>query len=824
MSSLPILRRRRERRLDHQQQAESRRLRAFLTSGSLLVITLALTIIGAAFGYASLTTSLPAAELLRPLLDAPNGSLLQPTRIYDRSGQHLLTVLAQEDAPRTYIPLNPQAAEHLPDTLIRATLALTEPNFRNSPGYTLSGLGDPELHPTLAQTLTANYLLWDEAPTLRRALRERLLAAQVIHRFGPEKILEWYLNTANYGHYAYGAQAGAQLYFNKPASQLNLAEAAMLAAVSQAPAINPLDAPQVAKQRQRETLDLMLAQGSITTEEHQTALTTTLPLQPYQPPKQVAPAFVALALEQLANRVDRARIESGGMRIITTLDYDLQLRTSCAVQTQVTRLTGQNTAPCPGAEALPPLPPGLDVRDAIASAVVLDPQSGQVLAAVGESRIGEEAPFFAGHRPGTLLTPFLYLAGFTRSLGPASLVWDIPAEGSALRNPDGKFHGPIRLRAALVNDYLAPAEQVFARMGAPLVAQTMRPFGFDIPASNAKDLLDSETRFSVFDLAQAYGVFAAQGARISSNPSTVLRVEGSDYRAYLDFSQPQAEQVVSPQLAYLVTDMLGRPNPVEIGIPAAVKTGQSLDGGELWAAGYTPNRVAVVWIADGRSGSAAGLWSAIMQAASRGLAPEGWKLPSGVLRLKVCDPSGMLPGPACPNLADEVFLEGFEPTQPDNLYEVYSVNRETGLLATVFTAPQLLEQRVYMRVPPEAQEWATSAQLPKPPGAYDTIQQPPTDPNMHITSPAMFATLRGKVSIQGTVAVDDLAYYRLQYGQGLNPQSWSQIGVDSQTPLSEDTLAEWDTTGLSGLYALQLLVVHTDNSITTATVMVTIKN
>jgi membrane peptidoglycan carboxypeptidase len=455
---------------------------------------------------------------------------------------------------------------------------------------------------------------------------------------------------------------------------------------------------------------------------------------------------------------------------------------------------------------------------------VLDPQSGQVLAAVGESRIGEEAPFFAGHRPGTLLTPFLYLAGFTRSLGPASLVWDIPADGSTLRNPDGKFHGPIRLRAALVNDYLAPAEQVFARMGAPLVAQTMRPFGFDIPASNAKDLLDSETRFSVFDLAQAYGVFAAQGAHISSDPSTVLRVEGSDYRAYLDFSQPQAEQVVSPQLAYLVTDMLGRPNPVEIGIPAAVKTGQSLDGGELWAAGYTPNRVAVVWIADGRSGSAAGLWSAIMQAASRGLAPEGWKLPSGVLRLKVCDPSGMLPGPACPNLADEVFLEGFEPTQPDNLYEVYSVNRETGLLATVFTAPQLLEQRVYMRVPPEAQEWATTAQLPKPPGAYDTIQQPPTDPNMHITSPAMFATLRGKVTIQGTVAVNDLAYYRLQYGQGLNPQNWSQIGADSQASISEDTLAEWDTSGLSGLYALQLLVVHTDNSITTATVMVTIKN
>ena len=832
MSSLPILRRRRERRLNDRQQAENRFSRAFLISGLVLVILLAVTIIGGAFGYSALTVNLPSAELLPALLDAPNGSLLQPTRIYDRTGEHLLAVLAQADAPRAYLSIDPNNLEHLPNTLVRATLTVTDPDFLTGPGYSLGGLTNLDVHPTLAQTLVANFLLWDETPGLQRALRERILAGQITTRFGRNKILEWYLNTANYGHFAYGADAAARLYFNKPAAQLNLAESALLAAVSAAPAINPLDAPQAARQNQQKALDQMLALGLLSADEYKIARATTLTFQQAQPVKQVAPAFVSLALEQLASRVDRARIESGGMRVITTLDYSLQLRATCAVQTQLARLSSASIDACAGAESLPALPPGLETDNVSGSAVVIDPHSGQILAAVGETRDGQESPFFTVHRPGTLLTPFLYLAAFTRSLGPASLVWDIPLQGTfpaantVFQNPDGKFHGPIRLRAALANDYLVPAAQVFTQMGAPLVAQTMRPFGFDIPASTANDLLDGPTRFSLFDIAEAYGIFATQGAHIgiAGGPSAVLRVEGSDYRAYLDFSAPQAAQVVGPQLAYLITDILGRPNPFEIGIPAAAKAGQTLDGRETWTAGYTPHRVAVVWLEGGKGGAAAGLWTAIMQAASRGQTPDGWKLPDGVLRLKVCDPSGMLPSAACPNLADEVFLEGFQPNQVDSLYESFTVNRETGLLATVFTSPQLLEQRVYMRVPPEAQAWAASGQLNKPPTAYDTIQQPPIDPNAHITAPAMFATLKGKVRIQGTVSADNLSYYRLQYGQGLNPQTWSQIGSDNKLPLNEDTLATWDTSGLNGLYALQLLVVHGDNSITTATVVVTVKN
>lgn len=843
MSSLPILRRRRERRLTDRQRSESRLTRGFLAAGLVLAILLAALIIGGAFAYASLTADLPAIDLLPALLEPPNGSLLQPSRIYDRSGEHLLAVLAPHDAPRNYVSLASTAPEHIPDTLVRATLALAEPDFYTSPGYTLNGLANPGEHATLAEFLAANLLLWDEKPDLRRALRERLLAAQITTRFGRDKVIEWYLNSANYGHFAYGADAAARLYFSKPVSQINLAEAALLAAVSQAPAINPLDAPQAAIQRQQQTLDRMQSLGLISAQETSLARFVPLNFQAVVPPEELAPAFTALALAQLGSRVDRARIETGGMRVITTLDYDLQLQAACAVKTQARRLAGQQNIPlCSGAGSLPSLPPGGSIADAAASVVVIDPQSGQILTAVGETRQGQESAFLTVHRPGTLLTPFLYLAGFTRGLGPASLVWDIPSADSSIQNRDGKFHGPIRLRTALTGDYLVPAAQVFAQMGAPLVGQIMRPFGFDLAAASAKDLLDSQTRFSLLEVAEAYGIFAAQGVRLGQAfggtdalvPSAVLRVEGSDRRVYLDFSQAQSAQVVSAQLAYLITDTLSRPNPFEIGIPAAARGAQTLDGQEAWAVGYTPHRVAVTWAGSGQSltpdaaaalsRASAGLWSALMESASRNVAPDDWPQPSGVLRLQVCDPSGMLPSSACPNLVSEVFLDGYQPTQADTLYQTYAVNRESGLLATVFTSPQLVEQRTYMNVPPEAQEWTKAAHVAAPPSTYDTIQAPPPDPNVHLTTPAMFAELKGKIAISGSARGERFSYYRLQYGQGLNPQTWVQIGADGKIPVTEATLAEWDTGSLNGLYALQLLLVHTDNSIATATVAVVLKN
>ena len=212
-----------------------------------------------------------------------------------------------------------------------------------------------------------------------------------------------------------------------------------------------------------------------------------------------------------------------------------------------------------------------------------------------------------------------------------------------------------------------------------------------------------------------------------------------------------------------------------------------------------------------------------MQIASKRPAREGWSLPADVTVINVCDPSGMLPTPECPNFVSEVFLNGNEPIQGDNMYRKFSINRETGLLATVFTLPQLIEDRVYLVVPPEARSWAETAGLAVPPAAYDVIQAPPINYDVNITSPELFAEVSGNVEIKGTAAGEDFVSYRILVGQGLNPQEWIQIAESDKSAVIAP-LAEWDTSELSGLYAVQLQVVRSDQRVDTAIIQVTISN
>jgi len=211
-----------------------------------------------------------------------------------------------------------------------------------------------------------------------------------------------------------------------------------------------------------------------------------------------------------------------------------------------------------------------------------------------------------------------------------------------------------------------------------------------------------------------------------------------------------------------------------------------------------------------------------MQIASQNLPPDGWTLPADVSVINVCDPSGMLPTAECPNLVSEVFLNGNEPVQADNMFRTYSINRETSLLATVFTLPQLIEDRVYFVVPSEARSWAEGAGLAIPPANYDVIQAPQINPDVNISSPDLFSEVSGNVEIKGTSTGDNFASYRVLVGQGLNPRQWIQV-AEGNTALNNDVLATWNTKGLSGLYAIQLQVVRSDQKVDTAILQVTVK-
>ena len=834
-----IVRSRRAHRVDQHSARDTFFRMGGVGFGILISFLLAFLILFAALAYADLTRGLPNVDLLPVLLNPPDGLLLQPTRVYDRSGKHLLLTFAPNDAMRHYLPLNPQSPQHLPDFLAKATVAIEDPDYWNHGGYLLSGWQDPESHPSIAQKLVSGLLLYNEPPSIKRALRERILADQITAKYGRTQILEWYLNSADYGNEAFGADAAAQQYFGKSASELNPMESAELAAAGQTPGLNPFDAQALALQRGQQTIQLMKALGVISNNEATKALAQNpTPLPP--PPNvggskeegNVAPAFIHLVIHQLDQQFTRDRIERGGLTIITTLDYDLQQQASCTTLAYAAQLAGAAipSTPCTTAGLLPSLPtdssPGADSSTA---ALIFDPQSGQVLAAVGETLRGQETAFLTAHDPGSLMTPFIYLTGFTRGLSPASLVWDIPSSSNT-KNPDGSFHGPVRIRTALVNDYLVPAQTIAGQMGSDAINRTEASFGIE------------PGQITLLDIASAYGIFAAQGVRYGQpGPSTVLRVEGLDHSLWLDLTDPQAQPIVTPPLAYMMNNVLsdeparwpslGHPNNLEIGRPIGAKIGQTDSGLDSWTVGYTPAMLVAVWTGTHSPNSArlapqlsTGLWHALMYTASQSLPADGWSIPAGVTTMEVCDPSGLLPTRDCPSIVDEIFLNGNEPVQSDNLFRSYEVNHETGFLATVFTPPQLIEDKVFMVIPPEALAWAKSANIPLAPMSYDAIQAGQINPDVNITAPAMFSELSGQVQFKGTASGADFDHYRILVGQGLNPKEWIQVGNDSTTPIENGTLATWDTSSLNGLYAVQLQVIRTDQRVDTAVTQVTITN
>ena len=835
-STLPILRARRERRLAKQRANDFRSRNAFLGVGMFISLLFAALIITVAFNYVSLTRDLPSIETLPSLLNPPDGLLLQPTRIYDRTGENILFTFAPNDSPRRYIAISDTNPQYLPKSLTNAVLATSDPDFWDHAGYSLTTITNYQVHPTLAQKLVYDLLLFNEPPSFRRALRERILAAQITAEYGQTQILEWYLNSANFGRYAFGAETASQLYFGKSATELSTTESAILAAVSDSPSLNPYDAPQTALERGRETIRLMQAQRLLSEEATLNALEES-PFFQTPPPStpQPAAAFTNLLLSQLDSQFPRARIERGGLTIISTLDFDLQKQSSCVTAFYAARLAGlpDPVIECQALRFLPALPPEITLADSSASAVITDPRTGQVLAVVGETFQAQEAPLITAHKPGSVLDTFVYLTGFTRGLSPASLLWDIPGR-TDIQNFDGQYHGPIRLRIALANDYPAPTAQVLAQMGVENVDKITRSFG----------LSRDDEELSLVYAAGAYGVFAQQGVYFGQQvdetfgPVTILKIEGNDGSLWLDWGTPQAKPVVTPGLSYLMNhalsdesarlDTLQSSGVLDVDRPAAVKLGQTEDELDMWAIGYSPSRVVAVWVGAHEEGNLsprvpAVLWNALMQIAAQDLPHDGWPVPADVSVINVCDPSGMLPTADCPNLVSEVFLNGNEPVQPDTMYRRYAINRETGFLATVFTLPQLIEDRVYFVVPSDARSWAESAGLEIPPTTYDVIQSPQVNPDVNITSPELFAEVTEEVQISGTAAGENFVSYRLLAGQGLNPQEWIQIAEGSE-PVTDDLLAEWNTSGLSGLYAVQLQVVRSDQRVDSAVIQVTVSN
>ena len=831
---------------------------------SIVLVLLAVVLVAAGFLYARVTAGLPSLDVLPVMLNPVDGELLQPTTITDRSGETVLLTLENPGIERRYLAVNPEKTDHFNPQLVRAVVANLDPTFWENPGYSLQDWSNPE-PATIAERLASELLLWQEPDSTTRAVRMRLLAAQLVSRYGRTQVLEWYLNSAWFGHLAVGAESASQLYLQKSALDLDLAESALLAVLIEAPALNPLDAPSTALEMQRQLLAEMAQSQTITLDEFSTALREELNLRAsISEPASQAPAFTRRLLQSLESQFGQNRLQRGGLVVRSSLDLDLQRQFICTARTQLIRLQGETASgyaydgeECETALLLPTQSfASLDTANLAAAGVVLDPKTGEVLVYVEPTtKTGEMKPD-SGYEPGSLLTPFAALAGFARGVSPASLQWDVPPEialaAFEYKNPDVAYHGAVSLRSAIANDYLVAIMDELNQAGvynAWYLASTLGLTSLS-EGEEPADILFGGAPTSLLDMAAAYGTLANSGISAGTlddasgrvTPSLVIAVESTSGRVVFDHTAAKGSSVLSRPLAYLINHVLsdenarwpslGYPNPLEIGQTAAAKTGVIASRQQVWTVGYTPERLVLVWLGNTAADQpqsldplmAAGLWHALIKHATAGLTNPGWPVPEGVSTLEVCVPSGMLPSVDCPSTMLEVFVSGNEPTQPDTLYERIKVNRETGQRATVFTDPALIEEQLFINVPAKAHDWAVDAGLAVAPTGYDAISTSPADPQVQITSPAIFSPVGGEVVVKGVAAGDDFASYTVQVGEGINPDSWLQIGTGGKAVTAEGELASWDTTGLDGLYAIRLTVVAQDQSVRSATIQVTVDN
>jgi len=856
--TLPLILTIRNRKL-RRQKTQQRAAAGWRGTGRVLAAVLSLVAgVAALLGgwqYAQITRDLPSIESLPFLLDRQNGTLLQPTRLYDRTGETLLQTLEVPGVQRRFLSADLNEEEHFSPHLLRLTVAVLEPGFWKSAGFSLAAWQRTEPQ-TIAERLVDDLLLNGEPRSLQQAARMRILAGQATALFSRTQILEWYLNSASYGHQIYGAENAARFYLGKTAQDLTLAESALLVTVAGSPALNPADAPAAALELQRELLISLQQKGMINAVEMDAALAEKVTFaRTTNAASGLAPALTRLALEQMAKTAGDQAVERGGWRILTTLDADLQRQLECAAHTQLLRVEGyveDGRMECSAARLLPGLTEngGYLPASLTASAVVIDPQNGQILALLGDTMLSGESSTLSERPAGSLLTPLVALAGFTRGLSPASLLWDLPGEGVNGANPDGDTHGPVRLRTAVANDIIRPLADWLVQMGSESVWRVLRPLGLELTvAANGADALFGGASVDLVETSKVFAILANRGLRPaqaapndSDGPGIILQAEAPDGSIYSASEPAGNEPVVSEGLAYLVNNILsdsaarraslGYPNALEIGRPAAAKMGTAEHGRQAWAVGYTPYRVALVsfYLPESEVGNrvspdiAGGLWHAVMQTASLNLSPDGWEIPAGVVETEVCDPSGLLPTAACPNRVQEIFLQGTEPSSYDTLYRSLEINRETGRLATVFTRPELIEEQVYLMLPENARAWALSHGVPMPPDGYDVIQSPVVQAGVSLSEPAFFAYVNGKVVVKGTAAGEQFTSYALQAGQGINPQTWIQIDETRTSPVTGGKLGEWDTGGLNGLYALRLVVVRTDQRVDTAVIQVTVDN
>ena len=560
--------------------------------------------------------------------------------------------------------------------------------------------------------------LWPDAldrrdRTVTRKIREIQVAWRIEHRFTKQRILELYLNQVLLGPQIYGVEPAAHEYFGKSARDLNVAEGALLAALPKGPsAYNPRRYPERATARRNLVIDLLRRHGDLTELEAAAWKRAPLGLVPEDSSRIVAPYFVDYVRSIVGARFGD-QLETGGLKIYTTLNPEIQRIAERALERQLVAIEGGRYGSYRRASRQQYLKTERETAEFSASpylqgmVVVLEPATGQILAMVG-GRDWEDNKFNrvtqARRQPGSAFKPFVYAAAVRMGHPLSEIIDDEPVSVSSDRmdeanwtphNSDYNYQGPISLRQALYLSRNAATVRLGMDVGLNAVIYEARSFGITTPLRPYPSLLLGSMEVSPLELVSAYGVFATLGSR--SIPLVITRVEDRN-GVVLWEPQPERVRVMDAGEAFIMTNALrdvvrrgtayGAVTGAGFSVPAGGKTGTSDDYADAWFIGFTPDLVAGVWtgmdrrqeIFRGAQGGrlAAPIWTEIMSQIyrQRPIPPE-WQPPGNVVSVAIDRATGFLIGPNCSGEQPgyEYFLIGTEP------FELCPVPADTMLLS-----------------------------------------------------------------------------------------------------------------------------------------------
>ncbi|MBN2244772.1 MAG: penicillin-binding protein 1C, partial [Candidatus Aminicenantes bacterium] len=595
--------------------------------------------------------------------------------ITDRNGIILREVLSDKGGYCQWLDLS-----EISPALIKATLAAEDRYFFLHPGINpisiIRAMSQNIRHlkvisgaSTITQQLIRN--IYPRNRNILSKLFEAWMALRLEKSFAKEEILAQYLNRINYGNQAFGIQAAAQLYFDKPASDLSLAESAFLAGLPRSPThLNPYRNMQKAIERQQEILQQMYQMGY--TQEQDLLNSLDRPLKIVSERQKFrAPHFCDFLLKQLP-LPESSRIST----IQTTLDYRLQEKIESLVEHHINSLKNKSITN--------------------AAVIVLDNRNREILSMVGSrdffdyDHSGQVNGALALRQPGSTLKPFTYALALERGKTAASLLDDAeiqfltPNGNYHPENYDRRYHGQVRLREALACSYNVPAVAIVKEIGPDALFQTLKQMDFTsldrTPSYYGIGLTLGNGEVNLLELVRAYSTLAKFGNY--ARETLILSYMEHGKENWIPYKRNESvKPVFSPEIAYIISDILsdnnaripafGYNSPLNLPFPCSVKTGTSKDFRDNWTIGYTSKYTVGIWVGnfDGKAmqkvsgiSGCGPLFRDIMLLLENKKPSPPFKQPDTVICTKVCPVSGYLAGDKCPGSIDEIFIAGTSPT------------------------------------------------------------------------------------------------------------------------------------------------------------------